>query len=44
MTLNAVSRNDGISMRTVCSSICGALIFIVAIIPPTILIIERFMH
>ena len=30
--------------RTIYSTICGALIFIVAMIPPAILIIERVTH
>jgi hypothetical protein len=30
-------------IRTIYTSVCGALIFIVAIIPPLILLIERAM-
>ena len=42
MAVRVLSGNRGIfMMRTLCIAVCGALMFIAAVIPPAILIIDK---
>ena len=44
ISLSKVSRAGGLLMiRTLYASICGALIFVAALIPPLVLILDRAM-